>query len=206
MIPVDYLYNNVQHNPVAKKLPDFNDHYLRGISYHALSKEIITESLPSQPVKRKDGTFVSYTWSIPIDKLDALVETDEDLKSDEFWYCGYNGRLTISHVKGVKLSNTSGNSGDNSANLSLGILNLRKGSVVEIVWRPCGEHFYSHTNDDKKHTFKNNAHKSTFEIEYYKTQNVTKGKLKRYGRYPAYSSQESPATPCLTIGLKMNIV
>ena len=206
LIPVDYLYNNVQHNPVAKKLPDFNDHYLRGISYHALSKKIIKESLPSQPVKRKDGTFVPYTWSIPIDKLDALVETDEDLKSDEFWFCGYKGRLTVSHVKGVKSSNTSGSSGDNSANLSLEILNLRKGSVVEIVWRPCGEHFHSQTNDDKKHTFKNNAHISTFEIDYYKREKAIQGKLKRYGRYSVYSSKESPATLCLIIDLKMNIV
>ena len=233
LIPVDYLYNIVQHNPVAKKLPDFNDHYLRGISYHALSKDI-TESLPSQSVKRKGctGTFVPFSWVIPKDKLDALVETDKDLKSDEFWYCGYRVRLTVSHVKRTKLQRGGFGSGGNnfSASLSLEILNLSKHSVVEIAWRPYSEDFHYH--DEKKHKFKNDAHMSSFVLNYdLKRQPITTQPV-QLAVSPAFSfgstalafespmntntfvtpkpppipKEESPATPGLSIDINMRLV
>ena len=171
LIPVDYLYNIVQHHSVAKKLPDFNDHYLRGISYHALSEEI-RKSLSTQPVKRNGCTFVAYTWVIHRNKLTTLFH----LESDEFWYCGYRARLTISQESQSIRSNQS----IHTANLSLEILNLTEHSVVEMVWRPCGKHFVSYTDDDKKHTFKKNANISTFEIsyEYINKEHVFQGEIK----------------------------
>ena len=207
LIPVDYLYNIVRHHPVAKKLPDFNDHYLRGISYHALSKDI-TESLPSQPVKRKGctGTFVPYTWVIPKDKLDALVETDKYLKSDEFWYCGYRVRLTISHVKRTKSQRRGFNFvpvNDYSANLSLEVLNLSKHSVVEIAWRPRSEDFPYH--DEKKHKFKNDAHMSSFVLNYdLKRQPITTQPLAGSSGFSFSSTANSTQTGGFSFGPSLN--
>ena len=62
LMPIDYLYNIVQHHPVAKKLMDFTDHYLKGISYRALS-DTMKQRLPHQSVKRKIEMqpFVPFT-------------------------------------------------------------------------------------------------------------------------------------------------
>ncbi len=184
LIPIDYLYNIVQHHPVAKKLPDFNDHYLRGISYHALSSKI-RETLHIYPVKRPASTqpfmgtrtqpfmgtrtqpfmgtgtqsFIPYTWVIPRDQLDTLAGTDKELKSDEFWYCGYKAVLTISHVQNDDRRHHQ-HMMPFKAKLSLQIINLKQHSVVEISWcaqgkaKSCG------------HTFKNGAHISSVDICY----------------------------------------
>ena len=162
LIPIDYLYNMVQHHPVAKMLPDFNDHYLRGISYHALSSEI-RETLHIHPVKRPASTqsFIPYTWVIPRDKLDTLVGTDKELKSDEFWYCGYKIVLTIGHVQ----QTNSYNKMLFKAELSLEIINLNQHSVVEISWHAEGKANSCHFGDNR-HTFNNGAHMSSINIEY----------------------------------------
>ena len=160
LIPIDYLYNMVQHHPVAKKLPDFNHLYLKGISYHALSEKI-RDFLPSKPVERKGCTFVAYTWVIPRQKLDALVGTDKEIKSDKFWYCGYQVVVTISHVN--KLVNCYQEIF--SAKLSLEILNLKQHSKVEIFWHPASEDF---TCDccGMRHTFQKDTHESTMDVQY----------------------------------------
>jgi hypothetical protein len=168
LMPVDYLYNIVQHNPVAKKFADFHDHYLRGISYHALSSKM-RETLRNQPVKREGSTtFIPYTWVIPRDKLDALVGIDKDLKSDEFWYCGYRVVLTISHVKKVdgNYYTLSNNKETFNAKLSSEIINLKQHSVVVISWRVKSEanNYYSHCTIN--HSFENGAHKSSVDIHY----------------------------------------
>ena len=182
LIRIDYLYNIVQHHPVAKMLPDFNDHYLRGISYHALSSEI-KETLHIHPVKRKSSTqpsmlgtgtqpamlgtgtqpFIPYTWVIPRDQLDTLVGTDKELKSDEFWYCGYKMVLTISHVQKDDCYMTNNNKKPFKAKLSLEIISLNQHSVVEILWRAQGE---ANSYCDKSQTFKNGAHKASVNIQY----------------------------------------
>ena len=167
LMPVDYLYNIVQHNTVAKKFADFHDHYLRGISYHALSSKM-RETLRNQPVKREGSTtFIPYTWVIPRDKLDTLVGIDKDLKSDEFWYCGYRIVLTISHVKKPDCNYyTRSNKETFNAKLSLEIINLKQHSVVVISWRVKSEanNCYSHCTIN--HSFENGAHKSSVDIHY----------------------------------------
>ncbi|CAB4042104.1 BTB POZ domain-containing POB1 [Paramuricea clavata] len=175
LMSIDYLYNIVQHNAVAKKFADFHDHYLRGISYHALSNEI-RQTLHNQPVKRKlqgcvFGTGVSipcnsyiYTWVIPRDKLDTLVGIDKELKSDEFWYCGYRIVLTISHVQ--KVDGRRGNNKEMfSAKLSLEIINLKQHSVVVISWSAKSE-ANNCKSGDKRHTFKNGNRISSLDIRY----------------------------------------
>ena len=170
LIPVDYLYNIVQHHSVAKKLPDFNDHYLRGISYHAMSEDI-RKHLASQPVKRKPHTsnFVPYTWVIPRHKLDALVGTKNKITSHIFWYCGYKVVLTINHVnqantkiiidKGVKKETF-------SAELSLAIINLKQHSDVKISWEPNSEDLTSHYYYSTTHAFQKYAPASTIAVQY----------------------------------------
>ena len=166
LIPVDYLYNIVQHHSVAKKLPDFNDHYLRGISFHALSASM-KQRLPHQSVKRKDETqpFVAYTWVIPTHKLRgaAFMLSDETLKSEEFWYCGYKIILVISDI--VKIGNLRQKHSVFTATLSLKICNLNEQSEVSIEWQPTSECFMFQTFG-KTHVFEKEASSSSVDIKY----------------------------------------
>ena len=165
-IPVDYLYNIVQHNSVAKKLPDFNDHYLRGISYHALTDNM-KQQLPHQPVKRKTSAttelFIPYTWVIPADKLNKLVGTEEILKSEQFWFCGYNMILLINQA--AKVTGSRGNITTFTAKFSLAILNPAQQSEVTIQWQPASQSFVN-TIRDKIHVFDKKARLSCVDIKY----------------------------------------
>ena len=166
LIPVDYLYNIVQHHPVAKKLPDFNHLYLKGISYHALTDKI-RDFHPNKPVLRKGCTFVPYTWVIPRHKLDALVGNEEEIKSDEFWYCGYQVVLTISHVNKLHKNSITWNAVYKetfSANLSLEILNLKQHSNIQILWQPESENFTSSYKGS--YEFQEDTNKSTIAVQY----------------------------------------
>jgi hypothetical protein len=164
LIPIDYLYNIVQHNSVAKKLPDFNNHYLRGIYYHALS-DTLKRRLPCQPVKRKANTesFIPYTWVIPRNELDKLVLTGKSLKSDKFWYCGYRIVLIISRV--VKIMDLAGNKALFTATLSLAVMNLAQQSEVMIRWQAASRSLTS-TPVGKTSTFDKKACVSSVDIRY----------------------------------------
>ena len=164
LMSIDYLYNIVQHNSVAKKLPDFNDHYLRGISYHAVS-DSIKQRLLCQPVKRKASAefFIPYTWVIRRDKLDNLVGTDQELVSNAFWYCGYEMGLEISDV--VKVNDLGGNQALFTATLCLGIFNLTQQSEVMIQWQPTSQSFTS-TPPERKYTFDEKPYISSVGIRY----------------------------------------
>ena len=166
LIPFDYLYNVVQHNPVAKKLMDFNDHYLRGITYHAFSNTV-KQRLPHHPVKRRAETqpFVAFTWVIPTHKLDAnaLDITDKTVKSEEFWYCGYKMRLVITDIAIV--ANVSGNYSAFTAKLSLEICNLTQESEVSIQWQPTSRCFLSNPFE-QGHTFDKESYFSSMHITY----------------------------------------
>ena len=210
LIPVDYLYNMVQHHPVAKKLPDFNLLYLKGISYHALTDQI-KDFLPITPVRRKGCTFVPYTWVIPRYQLDVLVGTDKEIKSVEFWYCGYQVVLTIGHVNKLdkKIERTRSNGVYKetfSANLSLEILNLKQRSNVEILWEPESKDLASRYHD-VTHAFQKGTHKSTIPVQY-------KLEVKKK---PNIFSSDTTSTgftfsglgfipPPLSINIKMNLV
>ena len=141
LIPFDYLYNIVQHHPVAKNLMGFTEHYLKGITYHASSRTM-KQRLACEPVKRRSEThsFVAFTWVLPANKLDSdtLGITDGTLESEEFWYCGYKMRLVITgyvdvrKLEGISIS---------LAKLSLEIRNLTQQSEVSIWWQPKSPYF-----------------------------------------------------------------
>ena len=155
LMPIDYLYNIVQHNSVAKKFTDFNELYLRGITYHALPHDIL-QTLPSQsPRKIVDSQdMVAYTWIIPEQKLYRLAGTVQELKSSEYFYCGYKMTLTINNVKlvdGIYLGNC--NAAVN-ATLSLEIVNLKQHSAVGISWQPQSQAFQFQYSQHQTHTFK----------------------------------------------------
>ena len=162
-IPVDYLYNIVQHNSVAKKLSDFSDHYLRGITYHALSEDM-KDRLPDQPMKRRRDTrpFVPYTWVISTHKLGGTA-LHEMLISEEFWYCGYKVELVISDI--VKVKNLQENHSMFKAKLSLKILNLTEQSEVSIQWQPTSQCFIS-TVEEQTHTFNEDDPLACVDIKY----------------------------------------
>ena len=166
LIPFDYLYNVVQHNPVAKKLMDFNDHYLRGITYHAFSNTV-KQRLPHHPVKRRAETqpFVAFTWVIPTHKLNAnaLDITDKTFKSEEFWYCGYKIRLVITDIAIV--ANVFGNYSAFTAKLSLEVCNLTEESEVSIQWQPTSRCFLSNPFE-QRHTFDKESYFSSMHITY----------------------------------------
>jgi hypothetical protein len=165
LMSIDYLYNIVQYNSVAKKLPAFNDHYLRGISYHAVSNTM-KRRLLCQPVKREASTesFIPYTWVIPRDELDKLVATDKEFKSDTFWYCGYQMFLVINDVD--KVGKSKGNKvAVFNATLSLEIINLTQQSDVMIQWQPTSQSFTS-TLAEQTHTFDKKPCMSSVDIKY----------------------------------------
>ena len=153
LIPFDYLYNIVQHHPVAKTLMGFNEHYLRGITYHASSRTM-KQRLACQPVKRRSETkpSVAFTWVLPANKLDSdtLGITDETLESEEFWYCGYKMRLVITELR--KLKETS----NFMAKLSLETRNLMQQSEVSIQWEPKSPYF-KFTPSEITHSFDKKA-------------------------------------------------
>ncbi|XP_028395438.1 uncharacterized protein LOC114519497 [Dendronephthya gigantea] len=152
LIPIDYLYNIVQHDSVAKMFTDFNELYLRGITYHALPSDIL-QTLPSQsPRKTPDSQdMVPYTWVIPEQKLYNLAETEQELKSHEFFYCGYEMIFTINSVKTADKRYLGNCTAAVSATLSLEIVNLKQHSAVTISWQPQSNAFQCNPN---KHIFK----------------------------------------------------
>jgi hypothetical protein len=211
LMPVDYLYNVAQHNAIAKKLPDFNDHYLRGISYHALSNTM-KQRLPCQPVKRKATTqpFIPYTWVIPRDDLDKLVGTDKRLMSDQFWFCGYRMVLLITGV--VKVNNLRGNQALFTATLTLAEFNLSQQSEFIIQWQATSQSFKP-TPLEGIHTFTQKARVSSVCIKYRMDVQLEKSSsneatINRSGFNPnAFLKQERPSTtPCLSIDVRMNLL
>ena len=182
-IPVDYLYNIVQHNSVAKKLPDFNNHYLRGITYHALTEDM-KKRLPDQPVKRRPETqpSVPYTWVMSTHKLGGTA-LQEMLISEEFWYCGYKVELVISDI--VKVKNLQENHSMFKAKLSLKILNLTEQSEVSIQWQPTSQCFIS-TLAEQIHTFNKDDPLACVDIKY--KIKVQPKEMTSTGRTPLQSS------------------
>ena len=168
LMPMDYLYNIVQHHSVAKKLPDFNDHYLRGLSYHALPQNI-REILPHQPVNRSRTYDFSGThtlkWTIPRYKLDEILGNDKAVKA-ESWFCGYKVVFRVDQVQAI---DDNYSRGDNvkmfKADLTMEITNLKQHSVVDISWYPYSEAF-TRSFSTKTHTFKNDAPSSSVNITY----------------------------------------
>ena len=194
-IPVDYLYNIVQHNSVAKKLPDFNDHYLRGITYHALSEDM-KKRLPDQPVKRRPETqpSVPYTWVMSTHKLGGTA-LHEMLISEEFWYCGYKVELVISDI--VKVKNLQENHSMFKAKLSLKILNLTEQSEVSIQWQPTSQCFIS-TVEEQTHTFNKDNPLACVDIKY--KIKVQPKEMTSTGRTPFQSSTAPTRSSTFVLG------
>ena len=163
LIPIDYLYNMVQHNALAKRFPDFNKHYLRGITYHALSN-LSKPRLSCQPVNREASTksFILYTWVIATEKLDKQAQSGKPIKSDEFWYCGYRMVLIINEV--VKIKDLRGNKAVFNAKLSLAVTNLTEQSEVMINWKAASQSFTSAAVGTS--TFNKKANESSVDITY----------------------------------------
>ena len=183
LIPIDYLHNMVQHNPVAKKLPDFKDHYIRGINYHALSG-VMKRRLPCQPVNRKASTksFIPYTWVIATDELDKQAQSGKPIKSDEFWFCGYRMVLEINRI--VKTLDRGGNKALFNATLSLAVTNLTEQSEVMIRWKAASQYFTS-TPVKKTSTFNKKANVSSVDIRYIGARAPT----------PGFTSSTPPSIP-----------
>ena len=199
LMPIDYLYNIVQHHPVAKKLMDFTNHYLRGISYHALS-DTMKQRLPRQPVKKRAETqpFVAFTWVIPTHKLNANTPgmTEKTLKSEEFWYCGYKMSLVITDI--AKAENFYVNHLTFTAKLSLEIRNLTQESEVSIQWQPASNCIVS-IPFEERHTFDKEGSLSsmdiTYKIEVQERRNNTFGGIRAPTTQSRFNTGAASSTP-----------
>ena len=196
LMTIDYLYNIVQHNSVAKKFVDFNEHYIRGISYHALPNTM-KKLLPYQQVSRKASTgfFMPYTWVIPSNNLD--IETKQHV-SDRFWFCGYAMVLVIGNLQK--------NSGTFAASLGLVILNLKEESEVRIEWRPESQSFTG-TPSEQSFTFQKIKKASWVTIRFKMPVNVTSTPFARQLVSSQHEEQEQKIStmPCLSIDAKMKL-
>ena len=175
LIPIDYLYNIVQHDSIAQKFLDFNHNYLRGISYHGLS-DSMKERVPCQPGRRKPSTelFLAYTWVIQANELDDLVGTEKQFTSDPFWYCGYKMDLTITDVVNLDKKEIF------TATLCLDINNLTKQSDVKIQWQAASQSFTS-TPVKTTYTFDGSPYMSFVNIKYKMEAKITP---KPFGNIP----------------------
>ena len=164
LIPIDYLYNIVQHHSIARKFPGFIDHYLRGISYHALSDNM-KKKLLCQPVKRKPSTelLLGHTCVIPRNKLDNLIGTNKRLLSGKFWFSGYEMALIITNV--VKAQNSRGNQELFTARLLLLISNSIQHSEVSIQWQAESESFIQKPSE-QFHTFDKDKRLTSVVVKY----------------------------------------
>ena len=156
LMPVDYLYNVVQHHPIAAKMADFNRLYLNGVTYHALTSEI-KERLTVKPIKRTaiSEDIVQYTWNILNNKIEESVSTQEELKSDEFWCCGYKMQLSLANVS---LKGQDHNSRRKyTGNLGLQTNELASESAFRVEWTSTGKTF---SKKLLQHTFSADSMKS----------------------------------------------
>ena len=117
LMPIDYLYNVVQHHLIATKMPYFNHHFMRGMTYHALTAKL-KQRLSVKPVNRKAILGgLQYTWVIPLVELHKQVAQSKiavkpggktemkALTSNVFWCCGYQMQMFLEHNSGKIQSN-----------------------------------------------------------------------------------------------------
>ena len=138
LMTMDYLHNVVQIHPVATNIHNFRDHYLKGVTYHALQPDV-RQLLKDKPVKRRspDNNIVQYQWSLPKNMLNNL-KGDAKLTSDVFWSCGYGMHMSLRKASSC------------SYVLSLHVLDLGEESLVPLTWTAF---IPKHIKASKAHSF-----------------------------------------------------
>ena len=156
LLTVDYLYNVVQHHSIATKMAHFRDLYLKGISYHALTKGIKDRMISEIPQERDkvEGDIVQFTWIIEKDKLETL-DAGAKINSEVFWWCGYEMQMFLE-------KSSSSASYRYYANVILEILGLTSKSNVEVSWK-CK--ISSNGSCFPRHTFTDDKPESTTQVD-----------------------------------------
>lgn len=147
VIPIDYLHNVVQYHPIATKMADFNGLYLKGVTYHALTREM-KERLTVKPVSRDpiQEEIVQYTWVIPGDEVEEFVSSSKILTSDIFWCCGYSMQLYL--MEQSKMASIA-----YRAVLCLKVIGLRNESFLPVKWTWTCKAIFPSSSKDCHHTF-----------------------------------------------------
>ena len=165
IMTLDYLYNVVQWHPIASKMECFKELYYRGITYHALTRQM-REGLDMKHVERKNPNyygldeFVQYTWVIAKENLKTAQDTDE-LTSEIFWCCGYKMQLSLK-----KKCKTASNPRTNYVDMTLHVLGLSKTSDLGVKWMWKSDNIGNVYHYCQRHNYKfsENKPKSKFEV------------------------------------------
>ncbi len=96
LVTIDYLYNVMRTHPIATKMPNFNEFYHGGLTYHALPSEQ-KKLFKEKPVLRKNTseTIIQYTFAVKKEDYETVLANGSDLNSETFWACGYKINVGI---------------------------------------------------------------------------------------------------------------
>ena len=96
LVTIDYLYNVMRTHPIATKMPNFNEFYHGGLTYHALPSEQ-KKLFKEKPVLRKNTleTIIQYTFAVKKEDYDTVFANGSELNSETFWACGYKINVGI---------------------------------------------------------------------------------------------------------------
>ena len=126
LMTVNFLYDIVRHNTMAKQLDGFSEFFQNGLAYHAFPPSRLRQ-MKVKPVSRcsyynNDPTF---SWVIGRDEQRNLIDHGA-ITSGAFWLKGYMLKLKLGY-EGA-LENT-------SYSLFLFVQNIEKEGHVEISWK-----------------------------------------------------------------------
>ena len=98
---VDFLYDVVQQDFWAQRMPGFTSYLQKGLAYHGFS-ETRREQLKPKPKKRQSlkDSGPTFSWVID-DNLEEKLSKfpGKDVFSDKFWHQGYSMQLNLSYLE-----------------------------------------------------------------------------------------------------------
>ena len=134
----DFLYDIVRNHSIAKRMPGFDEHLLKGLAYHGFSN-LRREQLKPQPKKRPlvNDSDPTFSWVIDDELGKKLRESPEEtFYSDIFWHQGYKMRLSLEYCD---------ESDESSCNFFLAVLDLTDTSSVHVSYDSQSNLFASRT-------------------------------------------------------------
>jgi hypothetical protein len=125
LLTTSYLLSVVQHHPIAKQMPNFNDYYLKAINLAATPSEVVYD-MPEDATKVRINSLariVHFRWKMP---RKEVLKASAKLYSEPFWACGYKMQLSL-------LQKT--NYADEFfVVITLKILSLKEGGFTSVEW------------------------------------------------------------------------
>ena len=143
---VEFLYDVVRNHYIAKQMPGFDEHLLKGLAYHGFS-DLRREQLEPQPKKRPlvNDSDPTFSWVID-DELEKKLTTypGKRFYSDNFWYEGYKMLLSLTYCDVQDVSNCS---------FYLTVCNLRDKASLHVSYKTQSILFGSKALQTKKNKY-----------------------------------------------------